>query len=171
MKRLFSMFTALIMCLCLASCGETKEVPIPEGYQVYDNGTISFAYPEGWTKQDGSTVILTDSEGSGNNITVVYENKNDMYASMDVEGFNTQLKPALEAMGMSVSNVTVTQTKNAGGVAITKLSYSASYMGVSMSQNLYITTVKDKTYTITVTEAKSDVKLRNNVFDTIKIVK
>ena len=175
MKRYFCLLMALFMMCCgltLSSCtNEPVEVPIPEGYQVYDNGAISFAYPEGWTKTDGSTVILTNPDGSGNNITVVYENKTDLYATMDVEGFNDKIKPSLEAAGMSVSNVSVTQTENAGGFDLTKMSYSASFSGVNMTQTLYILNTKDKTYVVTITETTPDTALKKNVLDTLKTVK
>ena len=46
------------------------EAPIPDDYTLYDNGDISFAYPESWAKTDGSTVLLQDAV-TGNHITVV----------------------------------------------------------------------------------------------------
>ena len=62
---------------------DQKDIVIPEDYVVYDDGKISFAYPKNWTKQNGSVVILTGT--NGNNITVVYEPKTNMYDDLTIE--------------------------------------------------------------------------------------
>ncbi len=175
MKRIASLLTAGIMLLCcilaFSACETPKEAVIPEGYQVYSNDDISFAYPEEWTKTDGSTVILMNESGVGNNITVVYEAKSSFYSTMDVEDFNTSMKPSLEAVGMTVTNVVVTQTENDLDVSITKISYNASMNGVSMSQTIFITTAGSRTYSVTVTETTSASELVKNVFETLSVIK
>ena len=132
MKRilvaLLTLALALSMAFTLASCNdgdssnsgdattpapvEATTVPTPAGYTLYDNGKISFAYPSAWTKQAGSVDILMNESGAGNNVTVAYEQYSDTYKKMDVASFNTLLKPALEAMGMTTSNVAVSQITN-----------------------------------------------------------
>ncbi|MBR2987097.1 MAG: hypothetical protein IKC63_03670 [Clostridia bacterium] len=146
------------------------EVKIPDGYKEYKNTDISFAYPEDWTKTSGSTTTLSDTE-TGNNITIVYEDKNPFYATMDLDDYNEQLKPMLESAGMSVSNASVEQTKNASGLAITKIAHKVSLSGVSMKQTMYIVTSGNKTYTVTVTEVTNDAKLLSTVFETLKTLK
>lgn len=178
MKRTTALLTAALMLLCcmlaFTGCDTPKEAVIPDGYQVYSNDDISFAYPEGWTKNDGSTVMLVNEAGVGNNITVVYEAKNDFYSTMDVEDFNTSMKPALETVGATITDTVVTQTKNDLSVSITKVSYNATAAnGVSMAQTMYITTVGNRTYviTVTVTDSDSAANLVENVFDTLNVVK
>lgn len=171
MKRLFcSILALLLICLAITACGGTKGTPIPDGYQLYDNGAIAFAYPGDWTITDGSTVILVNPSGVGNNITVVYEAKNDFYKTMGVSDFETQLQPVFEQMGMVISNVSVEQTENQSGLAITKISYSNTVSGVQMQQTMYIITAGDKTYTVTVTETTPDAELVENVFNTLKAI-
>lgn len=155
--------------LALASCG-AKAPEIPEGYQVYENQGLSFAYPEDWTKTDGSTVILINPTGIGNNITVVYEGKTDMYAEMTAESFDELMRPTYEAMGMTLSNVTVNQ-KTSNGLDVTEINYTAKVMGVTMEQTAFITTIGDRTYTVTVTETTQDDTLVSNVFNTLYEVK
>lgn len=148
----------------------TAQTPaLPEGYQAYNNGAITFAYPEDWTSTDGSTVILLGADG--NNITIVYEEENPLYASMTLETFNEQMAPALEAMGITLSNAALTQTENENGLAITKIRYTASVMEVTMGQTMYITTVGGKTYTVTITEVVDAPVLLQTVFDTLSEVK
>jgi uncharacterized protein YwlG (UPF0340 family) len=90
---------------------------------------------------------------------------------MDVASFNTLLKPALEAMGMTTSNVAVSQITNKNKVDITKITYSASTNGVAMKQTLFVVAAGNLNYVITVTETKTDATLVNNVLDTIYVIK
>ncbi len=147
------------------------ELTIPEGYKLYENDDISFAYPEDWEVTDGSTVIITDLLNGGNNITVVYEPKTDIYDDMEISDFNEMFKPVFEAMGMNVTNPDVDSATNDNGLKMTKIAYSASTQGIAMKQTLYITTVGSRTYTVTVTETTSDAELVENVFDTLALVK
>ncbi|MBQ4120840.1 MAG: hypothetical protein IJD35_02370 [Clostridia bacterium] len=149
----------------------TTEAPLPEGYTLYDNGDISFAYPEGFVKQDGSTVILADMT-TGNNITVVYEAKTDMYETLDNNGYKTMFKPIFEAMDMTVTNYAVEQiAKNATGISLTKITHTASTQGKTMEQTMLITTVGNKTYTVTVTEVVHNDAFVNNVLNSLGLSK
>ena len=151
---------------------DKKDEPtIPEGYKLYDNGDISFAYPDDWTKTDGSTVMLMNPTGAGNNITVVYEAKTDIYDDMTISDFNDMFKPVFEAMGMTITNPSVSNSTNDNGLKIAKISYTVSSSGVNMKQTMYIMTVGQRTYTVTVTESTSDAALVKNVFDTLTLVK
>lgn len=169
MKKILCITLATLLVLgsmlAFSACG-AKAPEIPEGYQVYEDGSLSFAYPEDWTKNSGSTVILMNPAGVGNNITVVYEAKTDVYEKMTVESFNTDMKPAYEAMGMTVSNVSITNQET-NGLDVVELSYTAKMMGVSMEQTAFITTIGDRTYTVTVTETTQDDTLVSNVFNTL----
>lgn len=191
MKKIVLTLSALlilILAFAMTSCGGTTETtteavtttteapvtteaPLPEGYTLYDNGDISFAYPEKLSKTDGSTVILTDMT-TGNNITVVYEAKTDMYETLDNNGYKTMFKPVFESMGMTISKYNVEQiAKNAKGIAITKVTHTASVEGTSMEQTMLITTVGNKTYTVTVTEMVNDDAFVNNVLNSFGLSK
>lgn len=188
MKKIICYLLALCMAFCcvlaLVACGgdetpdsssleASSEVSagyvLPEGYQLYENGYVSFAYPSDWTVTDGSTVILQNTENT-NNITVVYENATDMYENMTTESFVADLQPTLEAMGMTVSGVKVTQKEN-GGLAVTEMTYTIAFNGVSMGQTVYAVTVSDRTYSVTVTEVVPDSALVTNVYDSLKGLK
>ncbi|MBQ8497784.1 MAG: hypothetical protein IJ489_10080 [Clostridia bacterium] len=146
-----------------------QQKPITQEYQTYDNGALSFSYPKSWTLTEGSIVMMMDTV-SGNNITVVSEPKNDYYATMDVESFNRDMKPALESMGMTVMTASVEHTDNENGVEITVISYTASYVGAEMKQTQYITNVGTLTYCVTITEMVDDTVLVQTVFDTLNMV-
>ena len=174
MKKTVCMLLTCVFVLGLVfvmnACGseEKKEIEIPEGYTVYENGDISFAYPKDWTKTDGSTVTLTGKDG--NNVTVVYENKNDMYEKMTTESYKTDMIPFYEQMGLTVTNAKVEQAQT-NGLSITKITHIMNMNGTKMDQTQYIATVGEKTYTVTVTEIKSDAELVQTVFDTLCEVK
>jgi len=179
MKKLLCIVMAIIMlCLCsatLVACGKggdettTKKdpTPIPTSYKKFDNGDIYFGYPDMWGKveQNGITVLV-GSENT-NNITVVSEAKTSLYENMDVDEFNTLIKPQMTAQGISVSNVAISNVTNENGIKITKITLTASAQGITMSQTLFALSTDDKTYCVTVTEAVSDATLVNNVFETL----
>ena len=145
----------------------TEPTPvIPTGYQLYSDGTITFAYPKNWSKTDGSTVILQNT-GNGNNITVVYEAKTDYYENLTKTKFQEELKPALESIGMSISNETVTQLQNDNGMKITEIAYSVEMQGKTFKQTLLITTIGQDTYTVTLTEMKADNMTNQTLFHTL----
>ncbi len=141
------------------------KTPTPEGYKVYTKGSLSFAYPSTWT--DDVEDILQDPNGSGDNITIVSETKNDSHYQMTTDSFISEYKPAMEAMGFTISNVNVEQKTNNNGINVTKVSFDTAYMGINMKQTQFAVTFGDKTYTVTVTERVASATLVENVFQTI----
>ena len=168
------MAVLLLIASCVftfAACDKAAKAPeIPEGYQAYSNDVLSFAYPKEWSANSGSVVTLMDPNGNGNNITVVYEAKTDLYDDMTVESFNSMMKPSYEAMGMTVSNVAV-EKRTTNGLDVVQISYDAKVAGQSLSQTAFITTIGDSTYTVTVTEMTPDAELVANVFNTLYALK
>ena len=142
------------------------EPVIPTGYKKYSNDDISFAYPSDWSITNGSSTIFKGTK-NGNNITLVYEDKTDYYEKLTVQKFNSEMKPMYANMGMSVSNASVSQTSNGTGLKITKIAFNNAMSGTTIKQTQFITTVGNKTYTITVSEFVSDSTLVNNVFNSI----
>lgn len=145
-----------------------SEVEVSTANKVYDNRAISFEYPGAWSESNsGGTVLLTD--GSGNNITVAAEAKTDYYQTMTLDDFKKDIEPSLTELGMTVSGVSIEQTENANGVSLTVIKYDLSFMGISMGQTLYVTSVGSDTYAVTVTEVTENTGLPETVFDTLKI--
>ena len=170
MKKIVSLLLALTLTIglvcSLSSCSGGNAPELPDGCKRYENGYLSFAYPEDWSKQTGSVDMLVNPTGVGNNITVAYESKTNAYDNLTVESFNSTMKPAYESMGMSVSNVSISKgTTN--NVDYVKLSYNARMSGVSMKQTAIITTIGNRTFSITITEVNSDAKLISTVIDTL----
>lgn len=145
---------------------EEKKPAITDHYQMYDNGTISFYYPNGWTLTDGSIVLLTDIM-TGNNISIVSEPKNDYYATLTTESFYTDMKPVLESMGMAISEASVKQTQNENDLAMIVITYTASFMDTEMTQTQYIVNADNLTYSVTVTEMVPNAELIETVFNTL----
>ncbi len=148
---------------------ENKEPTIPDGYKLYDNGDLCFAYPEAWVVTDSSLVIIASE--SGNNITVAYETKSDFYKNMTVDEFMSVLEPQFAAMGQNVSNVKVEQLTNDIGTYVTKISLNNTYSGITMAQTMYVVAAGTRNYVVTVTEVTADSTLVSTVFDTLKELK
>ncbi len=148
---------------------EAPAATAPEGYQIYNGETFTFAYPENWTKTDGSVVILMNESGAGNNITVAYEPKTDMYVNMTTETFGDTLGQILTTGGITPVGATVEQITNANGVKITKIHYTAEVSGVSMAQTIAIFPVADNNYVVTITELSEDASFVATVIDSIAV--
>jgi len=186
MKKLLCTLLALVMVIgsmfVLVACGdsddskkkndddEKNETVIPEGYIEYNNGKISFAYPENWKKTPGSVDTLVNESGVGNNITVSYEEGSDIYSEMDIASFNKTLKPIFESFGMTVTNASVEQLKNGNNVKVTKIKYDAKVATTSMTQTMLVVAVDDLNYIVTVTETEAQPELAQNAYNTLKIV-
>lgn len=173
---LLTVCSAFALCACnsdpaqTTTAAPTKQPPvIPEGYALYSDGTIAFSYPGNWSKTvQGNITVLTNPTGQGNNITVTYEPKTDMYATMTAQDFTDVIKPTYDALGLEISGVSVTQTTNDFyEIAITRISFTTKAGTVSMAQTLFIHTFGERTYSVSVTEATSDVTLRETVFQTL----
>lgn len=168
MKKLMCAALALTLILgALLSFAACKE-KLPDGYKLYKNDDISFAYPESWNVNGGSTVILVNETGMGNNVTIAYDNASDIYKTLDVKTFNELIAPQLIAMGMEVSGVAVSHVENGNGVDMTKVTYDVSAYGTTMGQTIFALESNSKTYIITVTEVTPDAELVATVFDTLK---
>ena len=143
-----------------------KEPTVPDGYKMYDNGDIRFAYPEEWKVSNGSVVVIS-SENGGNNITVAYEGKSDFYDDLTAEKFMDTLGPQFSALGQKISNVKVTHPTNEMGVKLIKVSFKNTASGVTMTQTQYMIASGSRNYIVTVTEVQADTKLVNAVFNTL----
>lgn len=186
MKKLICMLLALMMVLTMAvsfaSCGESKEekenteneegkteneekeeeVTVPDGYTMYENGDICFAIPESWEKSTDDMIM----DKNGNTINVVTEDKTDLYDKLTKEEYEETYVPIYESMGMTVTNVSLEHTET-NGLKVLKVAYTMSVQGVSMKQTQYITTVGEKTYTVTVCLVSNVDGLVENVFNTL----
>ena len=162
---------ALILSLTLILGACNKETSIPEGYQLYDDGAISFAYPDDWIKNEASIVILINESGIGNNISVVYESNTGIYENMTKESYTETYTALYEAMGLSVEINEFETLTNTNGLSIIKISQTTVTMGIEMAQTQYITDIGDLTYIITISETTPDAELVQNVFDTLNLVK
>ncbi len=174
MKRLLCMLLIFTMVLAgafaLCSC-EEKHAVIPEGYTKFENGDISFAYPSDWKKTEGSATMLMNPTGAGNNITVVYEAKTDIYEDSTEAKLEELFAQSMNAYGMSISDFKLFRTKNDYVDKIIKLTFTTVANSVSMKQTVFIVTAGDRTYSITITEATADQDLVDTVFDTLEITK
>ncbi len=154
MKRIVSILLALVLLsgcfFSLTSC-ESNKPEIPEGYQFLPDYPVSFAYPDNWSSGITDNVItLVNPTGKGNNITFAIEIKSTIYDNMTPDSFIELIKPTFDEMGMKISGVVIKE-RQTNGLDVTEVKYKATITGVSFEQTLFITTVGDYTYSITVT--------------------
>lgn len=153
----------------LQESSEESKYELPDGYQLYDNGYISFAYPSDWTITDGVTVILMGTQ-STNNITVAYEAKTDMYENWTHDEYVAFFEEVYASMNAPISNTKIEQIKK-GDMHITVLALDTVVNGIAMTQTAYVVTTSNRTYSVTVTEVVSDPELKTNVFESLTTLK
>ena len=152
--------------------GGDTETTLPAGYAEYKNDGISFAYPEAWVLGTESPVMIVDAD-TGNNIMVVSEAKNDIYATLTAEAYIAAMGDAFASMGIQISEVTVDQIKTGGGEDATKIQHVTKTQAApeGMLQTQYIITSGELTYTVTVTQGTVVEGLLDTVIATLKTVK
>ena len=138
---------------------------VPEGYKLFKNDDISFAYPDNWGSEIGSITILQELSTS-NYILVVYEAKTTMYDDMTVSEFKKMMQPSMSSAGLTISNVSISKEKT-NNLDVIKITYDISSSGVKIAQTIFITHVDDKTYSITLTEVMASKEVKETLFKTL----
>ena len=113
-KRIVSLSLALILvfaCMfALTGCMASDGPGVNEGYKSFNNGDISFDYPETWLNipfigDIAGVNMIMDLEGTGNNINILSMAKTDVYENIpDADSFIEQMRPTLEEQGMTVKD-------------------------------------------------------------------
>lgn len=173
MKRRFLLFLLVALmtfsALALSGCKAENSIPdAPNGYQMYYNNEIYFAYPSLWESQTINGVTRLMPSAGGNNITV---SKGEYHSNLDnltVESFNKYLLPSITSSGMQVSNLTV-KHDSTKGFDVSVINYNASITDLNMKQTIYMFKVNNGMYTIMVTEIIEDLSLVRTVFNTLGI--
>ncbi len=170
MKKIISALLMLTLVLAstfpLSSCVyfvDPESPTLPEGYQRYDNGSITFAYPKDWT------FTLMDPEGSGNNIDVQVSFLDEEGFETSPEEFQEKLITLYDNMGMNVTDIVVTKESVNNIDNLLKVTQVTEMLGVTMKQTQFVVMDGKAVNTITVTEVEEDDSLPQMVFETLYI--
>lgn len=142
---------------------------VPKGYVLYENDYIYFVYPEGWTKNDlnnGMAHLILDGS-TGNNLTVIGEVYSDIYKDLTVDEFKEMIKSTADTQNLKLSNIKISQVKNAHGVEITKITYNVERAGVTAKQTIFVVPCGDRNYVVNVTISKNVTGLVDTVFNSL----
>ena len=146
-KRLLAMFTALLMILCLAACGDGGSA------HKYTYEGVSLALPEGFTVDENSATPIAygpNYPDNTDNITFSYSGA-DSIDNYSQEVFETNYSALLgEVTSNSFEKVKV------GGKDAIEYNYSLSVNGVEMEQTQVMVFLSDKTVTVTFTSASGE---------------
>ena len=144
----------------------TTTVPAPDGYKLYAKDGISFAYPENWNKDD-STGIASAPNGQ-KNIVVTYEEATTMYDNLTADQFYAMFAPMYEQLGWTISNVSAkTVTTNGLTVHVYSFETVLPQPSAPMIQTLFLTTVGNRTYSVSLTENAVDEAIASTILATI----
>ena len=165
MKRIISLSLAIMLifsCMFLLTGCIPEDGPgVNEGYKSFNNGGISFDYPETWMNVPfiesftGLNMIM-DLEGSGSNINVQSKPRSDDYMAIpDADGFMELMGPELEAQGLNVENPEM-QKGTTNGLDYVLLSFDSMMSDVPMHQTIIFTSAGEYTYIIALTEMEEN---------------
>ncbi len=193
MKKIFCLVLALIVTVCaFAGCSNEQankdlsgdapqtssdnktqdetdaKYTAPEGFTLYHNKDIVFAYPSDWTQTEDGSFTSADNTKS-----ITLTTQENSYAGLDTQKYVQKVRPELEAEGKKLVFASAGQ-KNKDGVDITYITRTFSTNGIDGEtyQNIYALDVKGKTYVITVTQPnglKVDKTLGDKVYESIKV--
>ena len=160
-KRIISLSLALVLVLtCMVAftgCMPSDGPGVNPGYKSFNNGDLSFDYPESWLNipfigEIAGMNMIMDLEGTGNNINVISVPKTDVYDKIpDADSFLEEMRPSLEEQGMTVKDGEM-EKGTTNGLDYVLFSFNSEQSGTLMYQTMVITTIGESTYLITVTE-------------------
>ena len=145
--------------------GEEKTTSFYTEWATYDDGTFSFSYPKTWGLMEG---MVGDSELS-NSIVVMTEPKNDSYAQMDTATYKNEMEALFAAMGLSVVEASVEQTKLENGLDATVMFYALEMEDVWMGETTVAITIGETTYSVVISEVVKDTGLLETVLASLAI--
>lgn len=131
------------------------DVQIPFGYVEYNDGFVSFAYPEGWVIEPGEVTVISDTSGTSSNITIANEMYSSIYDSLTAKQYIDLVGETYAASGLEISNVVVTQTYSGSGEKVTKVTHTTSTSGIVMEQTLLVIGCGHFNYVVTATELEN----------------
>ena len=131
------------------------DVQIPFGYVEYNDGFVSFAYPEGWVIEPGEVTVISDTSGTSSNITIANEMYSSIYDSLTAKQYIDLVGETYAASGLEISNVAVTQTYSVSGEKVTKITHTTSTSGIVMEQTLLVIGCGHFNYVVTATELEN----------------
>ncbi len=140
----------------------------PEGFTLYQNKDVAFAYPSDWTQKGDGSFVSPDNTMS---ITLTIEENS--YAGLDTQKYVQKVRPELEKEGKKLVTARVGQ-EDKNGLTVTDILQTFSIQGQDGEtyQNIYAFDAKGKTYVITVTQPNGlgvDKTLGDTVCNSIKV--
>ncbi len=183
MKKILYLALALLVTICaFVACSNEPQTngdlsgsnepdvnyEAPEGFSMYQNKEIAFAYPSDWTQIEENTFANADNTRS---VTVKTEEKTTFYSELDTIKYRDYIRPVYQAEGKKLMSMVVGQeTKDGVGFTYITETYQVEGVEGEIYQNIYTFNTKNKTYVITVTQPNGferDDTLGGKIYETI----
>lgn len=145
---------------------------VPEGGALYQDGYISFAYPESWikTEQDGAD-MLSGGELGDNFVLVDWDTAtDDAYQEITVQDAIENLTPVAESAGAELSDVSV-EKRIKGPLTVVEMKYVLTVMGLPVENTVFLVRVDDRLYVLTLCEYQQDDDMIEVVYHTLRALK
>ena len=140
----------------------------PEGYLVYQSGTLAFLYPNTWLNVEGNLMYATP-DGNMSIIIVQQENQYAFFHTLTAQEYMDIMGPELEAQGQQLASVEIDKT-TVNGLTVTVIEQVNITYGTSVYQALLVVTVEDDTYLVVYSAPSKDADVLSAVLNSLTAI-
>ena len=151
---------------------EAPETEAPEtvANNVYVGGALSFEYPAGWeVTVEGTVTMLASPEDPTSNVNVVSEAKYDHATLMTEERYGALMSALYDGADFVIQDISIMNTTNGNGATITAIDVTATMHGIDLKIIQLIVSSNTKTYTISISDVRSNGVIYNLIFNSIAV--
>ena len=140
----------------------------PDGYLVYQMGSLAFLYPNTWLNVEG-TLMYATPDGNMSIIMVEPAEANDAFDNLTAQEYIDMMGPILEAQGQHLASAEISKA-SVNGLNVTVIEQVTVVYDTSVYQALLIVTIGDTTYTVIYSAPSKDADVLNTVLNSLTAV-
>ena len=141
----------------------------PEGYLVYQSGTLAFLYPNTWLNVEGTLMYATPDGQMGGIIVVQQDNQYAIFHTLTAQEYMDIMGPSLEAQGQQLASVEIDKT-TVNGLTVTVIEQVNIAYDTSVYQAMLVVTVEDTTYLVVYSAPSKDADVLNAVLNSLTAI-
>ena len=140
----------------------------PDGYLVYQMGSLAFLYPNTWLNVEG-TLMYATPDGNMSIIVVQQENQYTIFHTLTAQEYKELMGPELEAQGQHLASVEIDKT-TVNGLTVTVIEQINITYDISVYQAMLVVTGEDTTYIVIYSAPSKDADLLNTVLNSLTAI-
>ena len=141
----------------------------PDGYLVYQTGSLAFLYPNTWLNVEGNLMYATPDGNMGGIIMVETAEANDAFDNLTAQEYIDIMGPILEAQGQHLASAEISKA-SVNGLNVTVIEQVNVVYDTSVYQAMLIVTIGDTTYTVIYSAPSKDADVLNTVLNSLTAI-